>query len=115
MKKWYNYKFQSAPRTGADFKQFAKDLRKEIKRQLRQTGCQMAKYNVGHFEVSGFVEKDGKFVYFCVGDVRYKPNWHADVLIRTAESTTDFRGGMNNRTSLESFGENVRKLLERNK
>ena len=115
MKKWYNYEFQSAPRTGADFKQFARDLRKELKRQLGKIDCQIVKYSVNHFEVSGFVEKDGKFVYFRVGDVRYKFNWHADVLIRTAESTTDFRGGRNQRTSLESFGESIRKLLERNK
>ncbi len=113
MKIWYNYEFQSASRTGTDFKQFARDLRKELKRQLGKIDCQIVKYSVNHFEVSGFVEKDGKFVYFRVGDVRYKPDWYADVLIRTAESTTDFRGGMNNRTSLESFGENVRRLLER--
>ena len=112
MKIWYNYEFQSGSRIGAEFKQFARDLRKELNRQLGKINCQIVKYNVNHFEVSGFVEKDGKFVYFRVGDVRYNPNWHADVLIRTAESTTDFRGGRNQRTSLESFGENVRKLLD---
>lgn len=114
MNKWYNYEFQSAPRTGPDFKQFTRELRKELNRQLKQIDCRITKYSVGHFEVSGFAEKDGKFVYFNVGDVRYKPNWYADVLIRTAESTTDFRGGMNNRTSLESFGGSVGKLFERN-
>ena len=112
MKKWYSYKFQSGPRTGAEFKQFARDLRKELNKQLKSLGIKIAKYRVNHFYVSGFVEKNGKYAYFNIGDVRYNPNWYADVLIRTAESTTDFKGGMNNRTSLESFGKNVRKLLD---
>lgn len=57
MKKWYSYKFQSGPRTGAEFKQFARDLRKELNKQLKSLGIKIAKYRVNHFYVSGFVEK----------------------------------------------------------
>lgn len=117
MKKWYDYNFQSSPHTGADFKQFARDLRKELNRQLKQTDCRIVKYNVGHYYISGFIEKDGKFIYFNIGDVRFNLSglgWEENILVRTARNIKDYTGGMNNRTTLHSFGKNVEKLLENN-
>ena len=65
----------------------------------------------GYCEDSGFVEKDGHFVYISISDLRFWKNWDQDVLIRTAGSKTDYRGGRNNRTTLDKLQEDVYKLL----
>jgi hypothetical protein len=62
----------------------------------------------GHFFISGFAEnlRTGKLVYFSCSDVRFFPDrWYSDILIRTAESTSDFTGGRNHSCTLETIRE----------
>lgn len=62
--------------------------------------------------VSGFVSKENHHVYFSIGDIRfYSSSWQRNILIRTAENTKDYHGGMNHNTDLENLQSQVYKLL----
>jgi hypothetical protein len=44
-----------------------------------------------HFEFSGFIKRNNKYVYFATGDLR----WMSSMLVRTAKDDRDFTGGRN--------------------
>lgn len=67
----------------------------------------------GYCEDSAFVEKDGHFVYISISDLRFWKNWDQDILIRTASSQKDYRGGHNNSTTLNKLEEDVYYLLKK--
>ena len=111
MKKWLDVEFESACYKTQQFRSFATQFRNAIKKALPEN-AKTVKLNTGHFYVSGFIEREGKFVYFSVSDVRYFANeWYNHILIRTAKSERDFTGGFNEYTTLEKFGSNVDLLL----
>lgn len=76
---------------------------------------QFKDYNIysfsGYCESSGFIEKDGKFIYISISDLRYWKNWSEDVLIRVADSERDFRGHRNHRTTINNLKQDVEKLI----
>lgn len=109
MKKWIGYHFESSCYTTEEFKAFARDLKKCIKKKLLP-GEEIVNWNRGHFYVSGFIKKNDKYVYFSIPDVRGYEDW-SRVLIRTAKNEKDYTGGMNNYTSLDKFAENIQPLL----
>ena len=111
IEQWLNYRFESSCYTTEEFKAFVRDFKKAIKNNL-PVGYILADWNRGHFEVSGFISKNGKYVYFSISDVRYWQNaWYEHILIRTAKDTKDHTGGSNCYTSLENFKVNVERLL----
>jgi hypothetical protein len=112
MKKWKNYRFESSCYKTEEFKAFARDLKKYINKNLPPSS-KLVNWSVGHFYVSGFIQKGEQYVYFSVGDVRYC-NWYDNVLIRTAAHDKDYTGGQNNYTSIEFFGQSVQNLFQRN-
>ena len=61
----------------------------------------------------GFIEKDGKYVFYSFSDFRWWP-WDKDILIRTATSLKDFTGGRNNYANLEDLQPSVYKLFNIN-
>ena len=93
--------------------QFGMDLKKALKNDLG------AEYNVevsvGHFYISGFVNKVGtdKYVYFSVEDLRDSDNGFGDVLFRSAESNKDYRGGSNHFCNLYELDVKIKELLGR--
>lgn len=100
-----NWEFSSGVTTGLDFKVFSRLFKRELKRQLSAYGIKLVRFNVGHYYLSGFVEKNNKFAYFSISDVRYFPDaWHSNILIRTAKSASDYTGGSNSYTSLNKLG-----------
>lgn len=111
IEQWVDYRFESSCSTTEEFKAFARDFKKAIKGNL-PVGCVLADWNRGHFEVFGFISKNGKYVYFSISDVRYWQNkWYENILIRTAKDIKDYTGGSNCYTSLKNFRVNVEKLL----
>lgn len=109
-----NWEFSSGSTTGDDFKVFARLFRNYIKKQLPM-GSELVDFSRGHYDLSGFIRKNDKFVYFSISDVRYFPNaWCEEILIRTATSAKDYTGGSNNYTTLQKFRENVHELLNSN-
>ncbi len=84
------------------------DLRRAMKAELERGGATLAKFSAGHYYVSGFVEKDGRLVFFSWSVPR--GGWPIDVkdnssrfgvMFRQALSTEDYTGGFNRYASLE--------------
>lgn len=112
LKAYENHVFESGIRNSKDFLRFARLFRNEIRRQLPD-GAKLDMCNTGHFYVSGFIERQGRFVYFSISDVRhFRNSWYTNILIRQANHNTDFTGGHNHYTSLNNFRVEVTKLLE---
>lgn len=112
MKKWKNHYFESSCYKTEDFKAFAGDLKKYINKNLPPSS-KLVNWSVGHFYVSGFIQKGEQYVYFSLRDVRGY-DWYDNVLIRTAAHCKDYTGGRNNYTSIEFFGQSVQNLFQRN-
>lgn len=105
------WEFSSGPTTGADFQVFARLFRKCI-RQTLLPGTHLVNVSTGHYYISGFVQREDKFVYFSISDVRHFPGkWHKEILVRTAKSEEDYTGGSNGYTTLERFSDAVQRLL----
>lgn len=105
------WEFTSGGTTGEDFKVFAETYKNEIKKRLPK-GVIFANYSTGHYFVSGFLEKNGKYVYFSVSDVRHFPGeWFNNILIRTAQHISDYTGGSNGLTTLDDFSDSVGRLF----
>jgi hypothetical protein len=103
MDKWINYAFQSGCHNTAEFKAFAGDFHRHVKKLCRGY---VVKPRTGHFFVSGFISKDGRCWYYSVSDVRFFNNeWHDRVLIRTAENDRDFSGGVNRYCALSEIAD----------
>jgi len=78
------------------FVAFSRLFRSEFRRMLRDAAKRIT-FNVGHFEVSGFVETlHGQIWYFSTGDLRFGAK-HYGFLLRTAKDFKDFMGGPNQR------------------
>lgn len=93
--------------------QFGMDLKKALKNDL---GTEYdVEISIGHFYISGFVNKVGtdKYVYFSVEDLRDNDNGFGDVLFRSAENNKDYRGGSNHFCNLYELDVKIKELLER--
>ncbi|HZK27070.1 MAG TPA: hypothetical protein VFD00_06000 [Thermoclostridium sp.] len=111
MKKWKNHYFESSCYKTEDFKAFARDLKKYINKNLPPSS-KLVNWSVGHFYVSGFIQKSEQYVYFSLRDVRGY-DWYDNVLIRTAAHDKDYTGGRNNFTNIEFFAQSVQELFKR--
>ena len=106
-----NWEFTSGPVIDEDFRVFARLFKKYITQHL-PTGSQLVTFSRGHYEVSGFIQRQGKYVYFSVSDVRFFPGkWQSEILVRTATSDKDYTGGVNRYTGLDTFQVAVDALL----
>lgn len=116
MEKWIDYAFDDCDcRTKPDFSRFSHDLKTEIERQLNGSGYKIEGYTKGYFYVSGFVSnnKNGRYAYFNVGDVRATSTWSRNILVREARKVKDYTGGINHIVSLDNIGAEIRKIMER--
>jgi len=97
MKKWIGKEFESSSSKTLQFTNFARDFKKAIKKQLIGIGAELVKYNINHFEVSGFIKlKNNQLIYFNTLDVRYsQDSWFNSLLCRTAKDLKDYTGGRN--------------------
>ena len=86
--------FESSSGLTPRFKAFARLFKKLIKNEIAKKGCELLKFNRGHFYVSGFFRKGEQIYYFSVSDVRDCYNT-PNMLYRTATSTKDYTGGSN--------------------
>ena len=111
IEKWIGFQFESSSGLTDEFAQFAREFKKHILGVL-PSGSELVSWSRGHFEVTGFVKRDNKFVYFSISDVRHFQNsWYEDILIRTAQHDKDYTGGSNCSTALPNFTEQVEHLL----
>lgn len=94
--------------------EWCKELKKKVRKAGKDAGFNLAEFHNGYCEASGFIEKEGKVIYFSFGDYRFDicgRKWYNDVLIRTAKDTKDFTGGTNRYTTFADFETDVLKLF----
>ena len=113
MKQWLDYYFSTGSYTGEDYRKFESQYRNKLKKIAKENGFQLVSFNRNHYEFSCFFKNElNKYVYMSISDVRYwKNEWYNRILIRTAESDSDFRGGSNRYTNYENLGQSISKLL----
>ena len=110
VKTYRNYQFESSTIRTMEYIMFERQCKKELTAQCKKYGIKVHKFIPNHFEWSAVLEKDGKFVYVRMSDVRFW-NWYDDILIRTMEHDCDWRGGSNNSCSFDKIGETADRLL----
>ena len=77
-------------------------------------------FEPNHYDTSGFIKKDGKYIYVSYTLNRgnqCRPDFSASdalngVLYRTADGPKDYRGGSNHFTSIDNFKRNVQALFD---
>ena len=86
-----------------------------IKRVCKKIGAKVVRAETGHYYVYGFIQrKDGSLVYYNYGDFRLLGRIDVDacdacrgVLLRTASSTTDYKGGHNDFSSIANLEKRI--------
>lgn len=102
----------------AEAKQFAKDFKRRLSFNAKKRGIEIVGWNVNHYDFSGFLKKNDKYVYFSYNIPRYEEpinllsRNHNGFLVRTAEHEKDYRGGYNNFCNILQFFDSVEYLLE---
>ena len=118
-KKWQGFNFtESGTRMGPDGKSLARSFHNLMKRVCAKIGASVVKTNTGHYDVSGFIQrKDGSLLYYSYGDFRCLGVIDVDacgaccgVLLRTASSTTDYRGGLNEFSSIRNLEKKIQEI-----
>ena len=67
-----DWEFSSGVTTGEDFKVFTRLYRRYIRSQL-SPGMELVKFSPNHYCLSGFISREGRFIYFSISDVRHFP------------------------------------------
>lgn len=112
VRQYINHSFESSCVRTQEYKTFESLCKKELKEQCKKAGFNLHKFYPNHFEWSAVLEKDGKFIYVSLSDVRWW-NWYDDVLIRTMAHAEDWHGGSNNKCSFDEIGRTALRLWER--
>ena len=114
LKKYLDYEFSSGCYTGEDYKSFERKYINYLKFIARENGWELVNLGKNHYEFSAFFKYNDKYVYFSISDVRFWQNdWYNNILIRTAKSSKDYRGGNNYRTTLPTLDYGIKNLFER--
>lgn len=110
VKDYIGIEFESGTRRTQQYINFEKQCCKELNAMIKPRGINLHKFLGNHFEWSAVLEKDGKFVYVHISDVRFW-DWYNDVLIRTMAHDTDWRGGSNHKCRFDEIGEYAERLF----
>ena len=114
LKKYLNYEFSSGCYTGEDYKTFQRKYINYLKTMAKENGWELVKVGKNHYEFSAFFKYKDKFVYFSISDVRFWQNdWYNHILIRTANSDRDYRGGNNYYTTLPTLNYGIKNLFDK--
>jgi len=107
LRKWRGKKIEGR----VEFNRFSRDFKKFVERNLPPK-AELVGYMRGFYYASGFIEREGKFVYFSISDVRhFQPILSNAILVGTAKDSNDYTGGINNYTDLAGFEPLVDRLL----
>ena len=114
LKKYLNHEFSSGCYTGDDYKSFQTKYLNYLKTLCRKNHWQLVNVGKNHYCFSAFIKSaENKCVYISISDVRYFTNeWFNHILVRTAESEVDYRGGFNNYTTLDRLEVKIAELLD---
>ena len=115
-KKWNHKSVKDWGSTMSDeANEFVEDFIKMLERQLGKEGVNI-EIEPYHYELSGYVEKDGKYIYIFYGLPRggYAIDFSTSdclegVLYRAADNNHDYKGYANNFSSIQDL---PRKIME---
>ncbi|MCD8084597.1 MAG: hypothetical protein LUE86_14090 [Clostridiales bacterium] len=100
-----------------DFKAFARSFRSYMGAIAKTCDASIVKFHIGHYDLSGFLQKDEKFCYFSYSVPRHLPiqtknaECVCGVLYREANDTDDYHGGANHFTSLADMDTAISRFL----
>lgn len=118
-RKWQGFNFtESGTRMGPDGKSLARSFHNLMKRVCAKIGAKVLVQKTGHYDVYGFIQRaDGQIIYYSWGDFRGLridvdacDAW-CGVLLRTASSVTDYKGGSNNFSSISNLESRIPKIV----
>ena len=114
LKKYLDYEFSTGCYTGEDYKSFQRKYINYLKSIAKENGWKLVNVGKNHYEFSAFFKYEDKYVYFSISDVRFWQNaWYNDILIRTASSDRDYRGGNNYYTTLPTLNYGIKNLFDK--
>ena len=102
-----------------EYNTFQNAFKREMNKIAENIGATLVSFSKGHYYVSGFIERNGKYVYFnydssLCGDRATPKLKDSDAMYcRTAKNEKDYCGGDNNSTSFENCESVIDKLLNR--
>ena len=118
IKKWDNKSLQDdGCCVSKEYSTFQNAFNREIKKIAEDAGATLVKFSKGHYDISGFIERNGKYVYFyyssslCGDRATPKLKEENAMFCRTAKNTMDYYGGSNNFTSFEDCKNVINRLL----
>lgn len=92
--------FESSSVQTPEFKSFAREFKRDFKKEMKSIGITDVTFSVGHFYISGFfITQDAKTYYFSIPDVRSP---QSNMMYRTAKHKKDYTGGANQWIKIES-------------
>lgn len=111
IKQYQGHKFQTSCDKTKEYADFEKQCKKELRAQCKKAGFALNKFKPNHFCWTAVLEKDGKYVYVSLPDVRFW-KWYDEVLVRTMAHDKDWSGGPNNYCSFDEIGDTATRLHE---
>lgn len=100
--------------TSDDYRTFERKYRNYLKKVCQANGWELVKFSPNHYEFSCFIKDlaTNQFIYMSISDVRYwQGRWAKDILIRLADSETDYHGKGNNSIELENLERGISNLF----
>lgn len=97
-----------------EYKSFQRCMKNEVERLCKAEGAKLVSYSSGHYDQSGFVERDGMYVYFSYSNLdrcKVELTGGFAFMMRTAKGPKDYHGGTNNNICFAQFSETLRKLF----
>lgn len=94
-----------------EFKQFARDFKSMAYEAAGYVGAKLFSFHRGHYDVSGFVERNGKYAYFafscprCIRIDLSRTDCMSGVLVRSADGPKDYTGGANHFCNVFGFAD----------
>lgn len=118
IKKWNGKHLQDdGSRVSKEYNTFQNAFKREMTQIAQNIGATLVRFSKGHYDVSGFIERNGKYVYFdydtslCGGRATPLLREGRAMFCRTAANEKDYRGGNNNFTSFEDCESVIDRLL----
>lgn len=100
-----------------EFNSFQNAFKREMNNIAEEIGATLVSYSKGYYDMSGFFERNGHYVYFhycnycCGGRNVVNLTDNSVMCARTAKNAKDYRGGCNNDVSFDTLKETVDHLL----
>ena len=118
IKKWNNkYLQDDGCYVSKEYDTFQNAFKCEMNKIAENIGATLVSFSKGHYDVYGFIERNGKYVYFnydsslCGNRATPKLKERNAMFCRTAENVKDYVGGDNNFTSFEDCESVIDRLL----